>query len=36
MELERKLLWDPAEEQFVDDDQANRLCRRSMRDPWRI
>jgi predicted dehydrogenase len=26
MELGRPLQWDPAAEQFVDDDQANRLC----------
>jgi predicted dehydrogenase len=36
MELERALRWDPAEEQFVGDDDANRLRRRAMREPWRI
>ncbi len=36
MELERKLQWDPVAEQFVDDDQANRLCRRAMREAWTI
>jgi len=36
MELGRKLTWDPEAEQFVDDDEANRLTRRPMREPWRI
>ena len=36
MELGRKLKWDPAGEQFVDDDQANRLTWRPMRPPWQI
>jgi predicted dehydrogenase len=36
MELGRKLTWDPAAEQFVDDDEANRLTWRAMREPWRI
>ena len=34
MELGRKLTWDPAAEQFVDDDEANRLAWRPMREPW--
>jgi len=36
MELGRKLVWDPDAEQFVDDDEANRLTWRPMRQPWRI
>jgi len=36
MELERKLKWDPVEEQFIDDDQANRMTSRPSRAPWRI
>jgi len=36
MELGRKLQWDPAAEQFVDDDQANRMTDRTMREPWRV
>ncbi len=36
MELGRKLTWDPAAERFVDDDQANRLTWRPMREPWRL
>jgi predicted dehydrogenase len=34
MELGRKLKWDPAAEQFVDDDEANRMTWRPMRPPW--
>jgi predicted dehydrogenase len=32
----RPLRWDPVAEQFLDDDEANRLRRRAMRPPWRI
>lgn len=34
MQLGRKLRWDPAKEEFVDDDTANRMRRRAMRSPW--
>jgi hypothetical protein len=30
------LKWDPAKEEFLDDDQANRLCRRAMRSAWHV
>ncbi len=30
----RKLSWDPAQEQFVGDDQANAMLRRPYRAPW--
>ncbi len=30
----RKLRWDPAKEQFLNDEAANRLLFRSMRSPW--
>lgn len=34
--LNRKLKWDPAKEQFLNDDEANRRSRlRPMREPWR-
>ncbi len=36
MKLGRKLKWDPDGEQFVDDDEANRMTWRPLRDPWRI
>ena len=34
MELGRKLRWDPDKEEFLDDDQANRMRSRAMREPW--
>lgn len=33
-ELGRKLTFDPATESFINDEQANRLCRRAHRAPW--
>lgn len=32
--LRRPLTWDPAREQFVGDDEANRLLLRAPRAPW--
>ena len=32
----RSLRWDPAKEEFLGDDEANRLRKRTMREPWRI
>jgi len=32
----RRLGWDPVEEQFVDDAEANTYLSRPMRAPWRI
>jgi len=34
--LQKSLKWDPAKEEFPNDDAANRLCIRAMRSPWRI
>jgi predicted dehydrogenase len=31
----RTLRWDPAKEEFIGDDEANRLRSRAMREPWR-
>jgi predicted dehydrogenase len=36
MLLGRKLRWDPDKEQFVGDDEANRMLSRSMRSPWHL
>ncbi|HQA90174.1 MAG TPA: Gfo/Idh/MocA family oxidoreductase [Sedimentisphaerales bacterium] len=34
MRLGRKLRWNPQEERFVNDDEANRMLRRTARSPW--
>jgi hypothetical protein len=34
--LGRPLHWDPVREEFASDDEANRLRRRAMREPWRV
>jgi hypothetical protein len=34
--LNRTLKWDPAKEQFIGDEQANRLTKRTFRSPWQI
>ncbi|TWU38281.1 Gfo/Idh/MocA family protein [Novipirellula artificiosorum] len=36
MRLKRKLQWDPSNEVFVNDDQANEMLRRPYRDPWKL
>ena len=36
MQLKRKLHWDPVKEEFVGDDEANRMLGRSMRAPWSL
>ena len=32
----RSLRWDPAKEEFIGDEEVNRLRSRTMREPWRI
>jgi len=34
--LGRKLRWDPEKEQFINDEQANRMLSRPMRSPWHL
>jgi len=34
--LGRKVVWDPAAERFVGDEEANRRMRRAMREPWAL
>lgn len=36
LRLERDLQWNPQQERFIDDNEANRMRARSMRAPWRI
>lgn len=36
LRLDRKLTWDPAKENFVNDDLANRHLSRPYRAPWRL
>jgi predicted dehydrogenase len=36
MKLPRKLYWDPEIERFKDDDEANAMLSRPMREPWVI
>jgi predicted dehydrogenase len=35
-QLQRKLQWDPEKEEFVNDMQANRMLKRTMRQPWSL
>jgi hypothetical protein len=36
MLLGRRLKWNPDKEEFVNDEQANRMLSRSMRSPWHL
>jgi predicted dehydrogenase len=35
-QLGRKLRFDPATDRFLNDDQANRMRSRALREPWRL
>ncbi len=35
-QLNRKLAFDPVKAEFINDAEANRLCSRAWREPWRI
>jgi hypothetical protein len=35
-QLGRKVVFDPAREEFVGDNQANRMRSRAMRQPWHV
>ena len=34
--LRRKVLFDPAKEEFINDDEANRMRTRALREPWTV
>ena len=34
--LGRKLRWNPEKEEFINDEQANRMLTRPMRSPWHL
>jgi hypothetical protein len=34
--LRRDLKWDPVKEEFINDDEANRLRSRALRQPWQM
>jgi hypothetical protein len=36
LRLGRKLHWDPKNEKFVNDPEADSMLARSMRSPWRL
>jgi predicted dehydrogenase len=36
LQLQRALKWDPQAEQFINDDEANRLLSTAYRTPWEI
>jgi predicted dehydrogenase len=35
-QLRRALKWDPVEQKFVDDEAANKLIERALREPWKL
>ena len=35
-QLRRALRWDPAEQKFIDDEAANKMLERPLREPWKL
>jgi hypothetical protein len=35
-QLGRKLEFDPAKDEFIGDEEANRMRTRALRQPWRV
>lgn len=35
-QLGRKVRFDPVKEEFLNDEEANRMCSRALREPWHI
>jgi len=36
LQLKRTLKWDPQQERFIGDDEANRLLSTAFRPPWQV
>jgi hypothetical protein len=36
LDLKRSLKWDPVKEEFIGDDEANKLRSRVTREPWNV
>lgn len=36
MKLERKLYWDPAKEEYINDNEANAMRTKNERNPWTV
>jgi hypothetical protein len=36
LRLGRKLRWDPGQDRFVGDDEANAMLSRASRSPWAV
>ncbi len=36
IKLGRKLRWNPKEEEFINEEQVNRMLSRPMQSPWRL
>jgi hypothetical protein len=36
MWLKRSVKYDPVKEEFINDNEANRLRSRAMREPWKV